>query len=34
MKVKTQATRKTDHKTPENNMHNPLQMAAITPTDL
>ena len=34
MKVKTQATRKTDHKTPENNTHSPLQMAAITPTDL
>jgi len=33
MKVKTQATRKNDHKTPVNNTHSPLQMTAITPTD-
>jgi len=33
MKVNTQATRKIDHKTPGNNTHSPLQMAAITPTD-
>ena len=33
LKVKAQATRKNDHKTPENNTHSPLQMTAITPTD-